>query len=407
MDRLSAIAIAAPGLREARLGSTSKWAGHRVAEIPLRDEFGATVLAVSRGGRSFFNPGPSFQLFPGDRLFLSGEPSALDRAIDYLAIADYKGQQPQQEQFAVEEVRVASLPGWPGRSLAELDLPARFRVTVLAVARDLGQLAAPEPQRPLSERDRLLLAGTPEDLQRVRTAACQRTNRSRRARSPLHRHHPIHRDSPTRAFLCFNRHIIMRLGLTIAGSSPAPRLDAISMPALPDVLHAGLHTGLHAGRAPARVTIEGVSARFGDVAALDDVSLEIRAGEILCLLGPSGSGKSTLLRIVAGIKRPARGRIAIEGVEVERPRRERRAGERRVGMVFQDYALFPHLTVAANVAFGLRGWQPRRDRSQRSARCWIASVSRATPIAIRTCCREANASASRSRARSRQIRACC
>ena len=170
MDRLSAIAIAAPGLREARLGSTSKWAGHRIAEIPLRDEFGATVLAVSRGGRSFFNPGPSFQLFPGDRLFLSGEPSALDRAIDYLAIADYKGQQPQQEQFAVEEVRVASLPGWPGRSLAELDLPARFRVTVLAVARDLGQLAAPDPQRPLSERDRLLLAGTPEDLQRVRTA---------------------------------------------------------------------------------------------------------------------------------------------------------------------------------------------------------------------------------------------
>ena len=170
MDRLSAIAIAAPGLREARLGSTSKWAGHRIAEIPLRDEFGATVLAVSRGGRSFFNPGPSFQLFPGDRLFLSGEPSLLDRAIDYLAIADYKGQQPQQEQFAVEEVRVASLPGWPGRSLAELDLPARFRVTVLAVARELGQLAAPDPQRPLSERDRLLLAGTPEDLQRARTA---------------------------------------------------------------------------------------------------------------------------------------------------------------------------------------------------------------------------------------------
>ena len=170
MDRLSAIAIAAPGLREARLGSTSKWAGHRIAEIPLRDEFGATVLAVSRGGRSFFNPGPAFQVFPGDRLFLSGEPSALDRALDYLAMADYPGQHPQQEQFAVEEVRVASLPGWPGRSLADLDLPARFGVTVLAVARDLEQLAAPDPQRPLSEQDRLVLAGTPEDLRRVRTA---------------------------------------------------------------------------------------------------------------------------------------------------------------------------------------------------------------------------------------------
>ena len=170
MDRLSAIAIAAPGLREARLGSTSKWAGRRIAEIPLRDEFGATVLAVSRGGRSFFNPGPAFQLFPGDRLFLSGEPAALDRAIDYLAMAEHPGQQPREEQFAVEEVRVASLPGWPGRSLKDLDLPTRFGVTVLAVARDLEQLAAPDPQRPLSEQDRLVLAGTSEDLQRVRTA---------------------------------------------------------------------------------------------------------------------------------------------------------------------------------------------------------------------------------------------
>ena len=114
----------------------------------------------------------------------------------------------------------------------------------------------------------------------------------------------------------------MRLGLTIAGSSPAPRLDAISMPALPDILHTGLHTGLHAGRAPARVTIEGISARFGDVAALDDVSLDVRAGEIVCLLGPSGSGKSTLLRIVAGIDPAVRGRITIDGVEVAGPRRE-------------------------------------------------------------------------------------
>ena len=125
---------------------------------------------MSRGGRSFFNPGPTFQLFPGDRLFLSGEPPALDRAIDYLAMADYPGQQQEQAHFAVEEVRVASLPGWRGQSLAALDLPARFGVSVLAVARDHEQLSAPDPQRPLSEHDRLVLAGTPEDLQRVRTA---------------------------------------------------------------------------------------------------------------------------------------------------------------------------------------------------------------------------------------------
>jgi Trk K+ transport system NAD-binding subunit len=175
MDRLGAVATAAPGLREVRLGSTSKWAGHRIADIPLRDEFGATVLAVSRGGRSFFNPGPTFQLFPADRVFLSGEPSALDRAIDYLAMVDSPGQQQEQEHFAVEEVRVGSLPGWPGRSLAALELPARFAVTVLAVARDHEQLSAPDPQRPLSEHDRLVLAGTPEDLRRVREAGASQS----------------------------------------------------------------------------------------------------------------------------------------------------------------------------------------------------------------------------------------
>jgi iron(III) transport system ATP-binding protein len=103
------------------------------------------------------------------------------------------------------------------------------------------------------------------------------------------------------------------------------------------------------------VSIDRVSATFGDVRALDGVSLEIPAGEILCLLGPSGSGKSTLLRIVAGLLRPTNGRIAIEGVEVDGDGGSVEPERRRVGLVFQDYALFPHLTVAANVTFGLRG----------------------------------------------------
>jgi iron(III) transport system ATP-binding protein len=100
--------------------------------------------------------------------------------------------------------------------------------------------------------------------------------------------------------------------------------------------------------------LEHISARFGAATALDDVSFTVAPREILCLLGPSGSGKSTLLRIIAGIEQPAAGRVRIAGEEVAGLSRFVEPERRRVGMVFQDYALFPHLTVAENVAFGAR-----------------------------------------------------
>jgi iron(III) transport system ATP-binding protein len=108
------------------------------------------------------------------------------------------------------------------------------------------------------------------------------------------------------------------------------------------------------GAGTTRLRLEHVSARYGRLTAVDDVSLTAGDGEILCLLGPSGSGKSTLLRLVAGVERPAAGRIVLDNVEVAGPAVFVEPERRRVGMVFQDYALFPHLTVAANVAFGLR-----------------------------------------------------
>jgi Trk K+ transport system NAD-binding subunit len=168
MDRLTAIAEATPGLHEVRLGSASRWAGRRLAELALRDEFGVTVLAVSRGGRSVFNPGATFQLFPGDRLILSGEPAGLEQAIAYLTQVDAPDEDPDQPAFTVEEVDVGSMPGWTGQSLAGLALPARYGVTVLAVATGGAPLAAPDPHRPLADRDRLVLAGTPDALGRVR-----------------------------------------------------------------------------------------------------------------------------------------------------------------------------------------------------------------------------------------------
>ncbi|HTR88288.1 MAG TPA: ABC transporter ATP-binding protein [Reyranella sp.] len=95
--------------------------------------------------------------------------------------------------------------------------------------------------------------------------------------------------------------------------------------------------------------VEGVSKRFGDVLALDRVSLDIARGELLTILGPSGSGKTTLLKIVAGFERPDGGAVKVDGADIT----SLPPARRDIGMVFQNYALFPHLTVSGNVAFPL------------------------------------------------------
>jgi iron(III) transport system ATP-binding protein len=104
----------------------------------------------------------------------------------------------------------------------------------------------------------------------------------------------------------------------------------------------------------ARLTFEAVSRRYGDSLALDQVSLDILPGEVLCLLGPSGCGKTTLLRIAAGVERPSGGRVLLDGQELAGPARFLPPEQRGVGLMFQDFALFPHLSILDNVAFGLR-----------------------------------------------------
>jgi putrescine transport system ATP-binding protein len=98
------------------------------------------------------------------------------------------------------------------------------------------------------------------------------------------------------------------------------------------------------------VRFEQVTKRFGGFTAVDRVSLDIRQGEFFALLGPSGCGKTTLLRMLAGFETPSEGRILLDGADVSSVPPYRRP----VNMVFQSYALFPHLTVAGNVAFGLK-----------------------------------------------------
>jgi spermidine/putrescine ABC transporter ATP-binding subunit len=98
------------------------------------------------------------------------------------------------------------------------------------------------------------------------------------------------------------------------------------------------------------VALDGVTKRFGKTTALDDVSLMVRRGELMTLLGPSGCGKTTLLNLVAGFLIPDSGEIAIAG----RRMTDVPAYRREIGIMFQNYALFPHMSVAANVGYGLR-----------------------------------------------------
>ena len=119
-----------------------------------------------------------------------------------------------------------------------------------------------------------------------------------------------------------------------------------------------------AENAPAALVFEGVSKHYGPAVGVDTLDLAIPAGELVTLIGPSGCGKSTTLRLAAGLERPDRGTIRVAGDLVADKRRFVEPERRRVGLVFQDYALFPHMTVAQNIEFGL----DRLTRGERRAR---------------------------------------
>jgi iron(III) transport system ATP-binding protein len=109
------------------------------------------------------------------------------------------------------------------------------------------------------------------------------------------------------------------------------------------------------------IRLDGVTKRFGATTAVDEASLCVERGSVVALLGPSGCGKTTLLRLIAGFESPDAGSVEVAGRRVAGPGTWVPPERRRVGMVFQDYALFPHLTVAENVGFGI----PRRTRAGR------------------------------------------
>ncbi|MCB8883374.1 ABC transporter ATP-binding protein [Acidisoma cellulosilytica] len=127
-----------------------------------------------------------------------------------------------------------------------------------------------------------------------------------------------------------------------------------------------------------RIRIAGISQRFGDVRAVDDVSFDIESGELLTLLGPSGSGKTSLLRMIAGLAKPDAGEIWVGGQRIDQLPTHRR----NIGMVFQSLALFPHLSVFGNIAFPL--WMRRCGKRETAARVREAlEVVRLPQIAAR------------------------
>ncbi|MEM8914701.1 MAG: ABC transporter ATP-binding protein [Pseudomonadota bacterium] len=130
---------------------------------------------------------------------------------------------------------------------------------------------------------------------------------------------------------------------------------------LPDGAVSDRASSDHGDPATAALDMAAVSHRFGDITAVDNVDLSVRPGEILTLVGPSGCGKTTLLRLAAGLEDLQTGAVRLDGQEVGGPHRNVPPEQRAVGLMFQDFALFPHLTVGGNIAFGLEGAKTQRN----------------------------------------------
>jgi len=124
------------------------------------------------------------------------------------------------------------------------------------------------------------------------------------------------------------------------------------------------------------LVLEGLTCRYGDVAAVESLDLSVPAGALVCLLGPSGCGKTTTLRAVAGLVDPDAGRILRDGEVLSAPGAVVPPERRRMAMIFQSYALWPHMTVAGNVAYALKLRGLGREAIARE----VASVLRAVRL---------------------------
>jgi len=130
------------------------------------------------------------------------------------------------------------------------------------------------------------------------------------------------------------------------------------------------------------VELSGLTKLYGDLAVVKDVTLAIEKGLLVCLLGPSGCGKTTTLRLIAGFIEPDEGTIRVGGRTISTPERTEPPERRNMSMIFQSYALWPHMTVFENIAYGLRLRNLSNADVKRRVEA-ILSVTRLTPLAER------------------------
>jgi len=121
---------------------------------------------------------------------------------------------------------------------------------------------------------------------------------------------------------------------------------------------------------PCALDIESITQRYGDFTALNDINISIDPGEVLALLGPSGCGKTSLLRIIAGFQKQTSGCIRVDGRRID----DLQPNARNIGLVFQNYALFPHMTVAENIAYGLEARKTPRHLIQKRVQTCLEIV---------------------------------
>ncbi len=155
-------------LAEASLRAGSVFTGRTIRELNIRGELGASVLAISRAGLMHFNPGPDFRMYPGDRIMLLCPPEEASRAVGYLRRRELGAPQEQAKAFDADEIVVSRDSAWSGRSLAELDFPNRYGVTVIGIRRGAEQITSPRASDVVQPEDSVIVVGNPEGVARMK-----------------------------------------------------------------------------------------------------------------------------------------------------------------------------------------------------------------------------------------------